>query len=217
MLVKLAGGRVYDPINGVDGEVRDLWIEDGRDRAGPPPTAVLQTTLSTSRAASSCRAGSTCAATSAAASSTSPRMMLPEEHRAYPHPRHDGLPLRQRSCYSPSTSAPATPTPDGLHHGVRAGDAGRGTPGRRTTRWRDIPLLDKGAYVLLGSEDLLLRMLSDGSGKDAGPRPRRLDAGTLTSPCAVKIVNPGGINAFKWGARHSTSTRRGRTTASLRA
>ena len=30
MITKLAGGRVYDPLNGIDGEVRDLWIEDGR-------------------------------------------------------------------------------------------------------------------------------------------------------------------------------------------
>ncbi|MFG3590911.1 hypothetical protein [Bradyrhizobium sp. RDI18] len=30
MLIKLTGGKVYDPANGVDGEVRDIFIEDGR-------------------------------------------------------------------------------------------------------------------------------------------------------------------------------------------
>src|SRR5580692_3719511 len=29
-LFKIAGGTVYDPANGIDGQVRDLWIEDGR-------------------------------------------------------------------------------------------------------------------------------------------------------------------------------------------
>ena len=29
-LLKLAGGTVYDPANGIDGEVRDLWMNDGR-------------------------------------------------------------------------------------------------------------------------------------------------------------------------------------------
>ena len=29
-LVKLSGARIYDPTHGVDGEVRDLYIETGR-------------------------------------------------------------------------------------------------------------------------------------------------------------------------------------------
>ena len=29
-LFKIAGGYVYDPANGIDGQVRDLWIQDGR-------------------------------------------------------------------------------------------------------------------------------------------------------------------------------------------
>ena len=32
----LTGGRVHDPINGVDGEVRDIWVDDGRIVAAPP-------------------------------------------------------------------------------------------------------------------------------------------------------------------------------------
>src|SRR6266478_1253967 len=35
-LFKISGGIVYDPANGIDGEVRDLWIEEGRIVA--PPT-----------------------------------------------------------------------------------------------------------------------------------------------------------------------------------
>ena len=30
MLTRLKGGRIYDPANGVRGEVRDLWLRDGR-------------------------------------------------------------------------------------------------------------------------------------------------------------------------------------------
>ena len=29
-LLKIAQGTVYDPANGIDGEVRDLWVSDGR-------------------------------------------------------------------------------------------------------------------------------------------------------------------------------------------
>ena len=35
-LFKIAGGTVYDPANGIDGQVRDIWIEDGKIVA--PPT-----------------------------------------------------------------------------------------------------------------------------------------------------------------------------------
>ncbi|MBS0270748.1 MAG: formylmethanofuran dehydrogenase subunit A, partial [Proteobacteria bacterium] len=38
MLIKLTGGKVYDPANGVDGEVRDIFIENGRI-VSPEPTA----------------------------------------------------------------------------------------------------------------------------------------------------------------------------------
>ena len=35
-LLKLSGGTVYDPRHNIDGEVRDLWVQDGRMIA--PPT-----------------------------------------------------------------------------------------------------------------------------------------------------------------------------------
>ena len=29
-LVKITGGTVYDPLHNIDGEVKDIWIQDGR-------------------------------------------------------------------------------------------------------------------------------------------------------------------------------------------
>ena len=29
-LIRIRGGKVYDPANGIDGQVQDLWIADGR-------------------------------------------------------------------------------------------------------------------------------------------------------------------------------------------
>ncbi|WP_300524542.1 hypothetical protein [Aminiphilus sp.] len=34
-MIRIRGGRIVDPANGVDGEVRDLWIRDGRIVAPP--------------------------------------------------------------------------------------------------------------------------------------------------------------------------------------
>jgi formylmethanofuran dehydrogenase subunit A len=40
MLAKFAGGTVHDPANGVDGEVKDVWIQDGKVVAPPADPAV---------------------------------------------------------------------------------------------------------------------------------------------------------------------------------
>ena len=44
-LLKISGGTVYDPANGIDGQVRDLWIDGGRIVAAPsdPNTKPAQT------------------------------------------------------------------------------------------------------------------------------------------------------------------------------
>ena len=37
---KIAGGYVYDPLNGVDGQVQDIWVQDGR--VVPAPAAGIR-------------------------------------------------------------------------------------------------------------------------------------------------------------------------------
>ena len=36
MLIKLTGGRIYDPANSVSGAVRDIYVEDGKIIAARP-------------------------------------------------------------------------------------------------------------------------------------------------------------------------------------
>lgn len=64
----------------------------------------------------------------------------------------------------------------------------------------DTPLLDAGAYVVMGNEDWLLQAL--GRGLEA-PRLERLVAWTVkaSQAYAVKVVNAGGISAFKFHQR----------------
>ena len=51
MLIKLTGGKVYDPANKVSGEVRDIYVEDGKIVA-PSPNAKHRCRPTTSRAGS---------------------------------------------------------------------------------------------------------------------------------------------------------------------
>lgn len=65
---------------------------------------------------------------------------------------------------------------------------------------QDIPWLDTGGYVLLGNERMLLQWISEGA-----PQSQITDyvAWMLRAhaACAVKVVNPGGIDAFKFNQR----------------
>ena len=42
-LVQISQGTVYDPANGIDGEVRDLWISAGRLVAAPTDPSIRPT------------------------------------------------------------------------------------------------------------------------------------------------------------------------------
>ena len=61
-MLRIANGRVYDPANGVDGEIRDVCIADGRIVGDVPPEAQRID----ARGLWSCRAESTSTATSPA-------------------------------------------------------------------------------------------------------------------------------------------------------
>jgi formylmethanofuran dehydrogenase subunit A len=64
----------------------------------------------------------------------------------------------------------------------------------------DTPIIDKGGYAMLGSDDFLLRMMAANEDQEA---INNYVAWTLTHTQAVglKVVNPGGINAFKFNQR----------------
>ena len=66
-LLKIAGGTIYDPANGIDGQVRDLWIDGGRIVAAAQRSErSARRERSTPRAWSSCPAASICIAISSA-------------------------------------------------------------------------------------------------------------------------------------------------------
>jgi formylmethanofuran dehydrogenase subunit A len=64
----------------------------------------------------------------------------------------------------------------------------------------DTPMVDKGAFVMLGSDDFMLRLIS---GKADSSVIKDYIAWTMhaAQAIAVKVVNPGGISAFKFNQR----------------
>lgn len=197
MRTRLAGGRVFDPINAVDGEVADLWIEDGRIMA--PPADGRADEVVDLAGAVVMPGGIDLHSHIGGGKVNIARMMLPEEHRAH-------LQARNGACRCGSGRASPSTFTTGYAY-ARMGYTMAFEPAMLPVNARqahqemaDIPLLDKGAYVLLGNDDLFLKLVAEEAGADA---IRDYVAWTLhaTQALAVKIVNPGGISAFKFNGR----------------
>ena len=198
MLVRIQGGKVYDPGNNVNGKKVDLFFRDGRMVKAPAKLESVDETID----ANGCiiMAGGIDIHTHIGGGKVNiARMMLPEDHRGeevstseHPHP----------GC---GHAAPST-----LTTGYRYAEMGYTAcfePAMLPINARqahaemaDTPIVDKGAYALLGNDDLLLRLIKQKVDDDV---IRDYVAWTLeaSQAMAIKVVNPGGINAFKFNQR----------------
>lgn len=197
--LRLRGGRIVDPANGVDA-VRDLCIRGGRIVELPADAPAEEID------ASGCvvMAGGIDMHTHIGGGKMNlARLLLPEDHRN----GHDPIaaptnPLEIASC--------GTCTPGTLATGYRYVEMGYTSafePAMAASNARhthmemgDIPILDHGAYVMLGNDELFLRMLAE---QQDFERIRDYVAWTVnaTKAMGVKVVNPGGISAFKFNQR----------------
>lgn len=198
MLRKLAGGRVFDPINGIDGEIRDLYIRDGR--IGPPPDAGETIDEEIDISGRVVMAGGIDLHTHFTGGKVNlARQMLPEDHEA--HPR-----FRTEACRSGSGSI----VPSTWATGYRYAELGYTTvidpavipSNARHTHFEgaDTPMLDTGGFAMLGNDDYLLRLLAS---EATQPEINDYVAWMLhaTQCIGIKVVNPGGISAFKFNQR----------------
>ncbi|MCZ6772178.1 MAG: formylmethanofuran dehydrogenase subunit A [Proteobacteria bacterium] len=198
MLTRLQGGRIIDPMNGIDGEVRDLYIRDGRIVAAPADPREADTVIDVSGRV--VMAGAIDLHTHIGGGKVNiARMMLPEDHA------RDPVAARRHPHAGCGHAAPATRTA-----GYRYAEMGYvacfepamlALNARQThMELADTPMIDKGGYVLLGNDDFFLRALKQ---KRDPKFIRDYVAWTLCAAqvLAIKVVNPGGINAFKYNQR----------------
>ncbi|EUC17719.1 UNVERIFIED_ORG: formylmethanofuran dehydrogenase subunit A /formyltransferase/hydrolase complex subunit A [Burkholderia sp. CF145] len=207
-IARLKGGRVYDPANGVDGEQRDVYIRDGRIVDAPTDGAVDRDYDAQGMIV---MAGGIDLHSHIGGGKTNlSRLLLPEDHRddaprdASYEAVQDGRGryLRMPSC--------GVCTPGTLATGYRYAEMGYTAafePAMIASNARhahlemgDTPIIDHGAYVMLGNDELLLQMLA---AKDDFERVRDYVGWTMHASRAlgVKVVNPGGISAFKFNQR----------------
>ena len=201
--LRIAGGTVYDPANGVDGVVQDVCLEDGGVVAQLPADAPRLDARGMIVMPGAVDIHSHIAGSSV----NHGRRLLPEEHSADP------------------ASAPALTEPDQV---PRSGTGGT-VPSTFTTGYRyaglgyttameaaiaplaarqahaeldDTPIIDAGFFVLMGNDDYLFRQIAGGE----KARARDYAAWLLSAAgaYAIKCVNPGGIECWKAGTRNVT-------------
>ncbi|HEY4039086.1 MAG TPA: formylmethanofuran dehydrogenase subunit A [Burkholderiaceae bacterium] len=200
MLMRLAGGRIIDPAHGVDDQVRDLYIRDGRI-IDTPDVAAQSSAQSIDISGRIVMAGAIDLHTHIGGGKVNlARLLLPEDHRVW---RDERTELTRASCGHAAPGTLAT----GYHY-AQMGYTACFEPAMLPINARqthlelgDTPIVDKGCYALLGNDDFFLRMLA---GKQPQSRINDYVAWVLdcTQSIAIKVVNPGGISAFKFNQRH---------------
>ena len=198
MYIKLKDGIVYDPVHGINGEKRDIYIRDGLITRKPSSNVRINKTYDMKDKI--IMSGAIDIHTHIGGGKVNiARMMLPEDHEK---DLISKTPLTRSGC---GNAAPST-----LTTGYRYAEMGYTAcfePAMLPANARqahmemaDIPIVDKGAYAMLGSDDFLLRMLAKKNDQAAISDY----VGWIinaTQALGIKVVNPGGISAFKFNQR----------------
>jgi formylmethanofuran dehydrogenase subunit A len=196
-LLCLRGGTVYDPAHGIDGETRDVWIEDGRVVAPPAdPERRADRTLDVTGLVVM-PGGVDMHCHIAGPKVNTARKMMPDEKRIAPPVRRTA---RTRS--GTGGTVPSTFATGYLYAGLgytTAFDAAVPPLVARHVHeeFEDTPIIDKGFYVLMGNNHYVMRQLAENE-----PERLRNYVGWLiaaTKGFACKLVNPGGVEVWKSG------------------
>jgi len=192
---KIAGGTVYDPANGIDGEVRDIWIA-GRKIALPPTDPEIKPVRVLDAGGLVVMPGGIdmhCHIVGPKVNTA--RKMCPEEKRR-------GEPVRRTRITHSGTmgSVPSTFATGYKYAGLgytTAFDAAIPPLSARHAHeeFADTPCIDKGFYILVGNNHYLMRSIQQGE-----PQKVKALIGWLLSSAksyAAKLVNPGGVEVWK--------------------
>ncbi len=194
-LFKIAGGYLYDPVHGIDGQVHDIWIEG--DKIVPPPSDA--TTLPTRTIDASgmvvMPGGVDMHCHIAGPKVNMARKMRPEDRRLAPPV------VRTAKTHSGTLgSVPSTFATGYQYAGLgytTAFDAAVPPLSARHAHeeFADTPCIDKGFYVLMGNNHYIMSAIRKGQ-----PEQVKAFVGWLLGAAkgyAVKLVNPGGVEVWK--------------------
>ncbi|KJV07057.1 formylmethanofuran dehydrogenase subunit A [Methylocucumis oryzae] len=195
MLIKLQNGFVYDAVQNLHGEQRDLYIQDGRMTNAPSPDTKFDAVYDLTGLV--VMAGAVDIHSHIAGGNVNTaRLLLPEQHRNH----------MARRLNQPFSTAKWSTTDTGYRY-ARMGYTTVVEPAMLPVnaldvhlQMADIPILDTAALAILGNDDLLLRLIR---AKASQQQINDYVAWTLhtTRALGLKVINAGGANAFKSNVR----------------
>ncbi|MEE8297365.1 MAG: formylmethanofuran dehydrogenase subunit A [Hyphomicrobium sp.] len=197
MLIKLSGAKVYDPANSVNGELRDVYVDGGKIVS---PDSGARVDKEYDLKGRVLMAGAIDPHTHIGGGKvTIARTLMPEDHQM-DEVAHTELTRAGTGHALPSTMI------TGYRYaemGYTAGFEPAVLPANARQAHMelgDTPMIDKGGFVMMGSDDFILRLISE---KKDFELIKDYIAWTMhaAQAIAVKIVNPGGISAFKFNQR----------------
>jgi len=194
-VLKIANGQVYDPANGLEGSLKDIYVENGRVIEAPP---VLKECDVLDAAGLYVTPGAIDIHTHIAGPKvTSGRILRPEDHYGDPVPR---------TGFSRSGTGHTIPTI--AVTGNRYAAMGYTTVFEASIvplkarhlheEFQDLPLVDKGCYVLMGNNYFVMK----GVAKNERSMVQDYTGWLLKASggYAIKVVNPGGVEGWKWNS-----------------
>ena len=208
--LRVVGGAVYDPANGVDGEVRDVCVRDGVvvDAVSPAARTI------DARGMVVMPGGVDIHAHVAGSAVNHARRLLPEDRAGDPAPAPPLLDDDADPDAPPPRSGTGGTLPTSFTTGYRYAGLGYTTTfdaavapltARLThAELDDTPIVDAGCFILMGNDEFLYRLIDAGDPAAVlGERARDYVAWLLGAAggWAVKVVNPGGVERWKRNER----------------
>ncbi len=198
---KIAGGRVIDPVHGVDESPRDIWIRDGRIVPAPEDPAFKPDRTIDARGYVVMPGGVDVHCHVAGAKVDASRLLRPEERRA-----EAGKARPPAGEFHGGTlgSCPTATMTGRLYAGMgytTVNDAAIAPVGAYLAHEElaGTPLVDRGFLTLAGNHRYLLEVLSRGESVDARIEEFVRWLVWRTGSLGIKVVNPGGIETWKQG------------------
>ncbi|MFK8114198.1 MAG: formylmethanofuran dehydrogenase subunit A [Rubripirellula sp.] len=191
-MLRITGGKIYDPANGINGEVRDLCVDDGRFVDSVSGGRTIDAT------GLIVFPGGVDVHTHVAGGSINfARAMTPEDHR-----RTEAFIRTKTRRSGLGGMAPTTFATGYLYAGMgftTVNEAAVPPLSARHTHEElsDIPIVDKSCLVLMANNEIVLDLIENGEFE----RAKQIVAWYIRSAKAfgVKAVNPGGVAAWKYG------------------
>jgi formylmethanofuran dehydrogenase subunit A len=189
-MLKIINGEVYDPINGINGEIRDVYVDQGRVAApftGGRVVDAAGMVVMPGGVDMHCHI--------AGPKVNAARKMRPEDHRMDPVPKtavtRSGVGKSVPSTYATgyryaamgyTTAFDAAVPPMAARHAHE--------------EFCDMPVIDKAFFVLMGNNEFIMRQIAAGEQE----KLRNYVAWLLqaTKGYAIKAVNPGGVELWKF-------------------